>query len=196
MRVLVVCEGRHEESGALANFLVRLGGDKVCFEFDRVANNRIHAVHGKGRGYFKRALRWLIEAEDRQADALVLLIDEDGDAERVQQIRHAQENFSLSQLRRAMGVAIRAFDAWMLADEKALTEVLGRNVDRQPDPERTSNPKAMCARLLAGSQVDMSQSDMYARVAREVDIDILCERCQSGFGPFAERARNMFQQES
>jgi len=92
-----------------------------------------------------------------------------------------------------MGVAIRAFDAWMLADERALSEVLGRNVNRQADPETIANPKDVCAGLLDESQARISQSEMYARVSCKINIDILCDRCQSGFRPFATRVRNMFQ---
>ena len=192
MRVLVVSEGKHEQSGALENLLKRLGGAHASFECDRVSNNSIHAFHGIGKGYFKRAIRWIKEAENRQADALVFLIDEDGKSERIEQIRDAQD-FPLSQLRRAMGVAIKMFDAWMLADEKTLTQVLGYHVNRQPDPETIRNPKQVCADLLVESQDQMSQSEMYAKVSSEIDIDILCDRCPSGFKPFATYVRNIFQ---
>ncbi len=63
MTVLVVSEGKHEQSGALENLLKRLGGDNSVFEFDQVSNKRIHAFHGKGKRYFKRAFGWLKEAE-------------------------------------------------------------------------------------------------------------------------------------
>ena len=191
MRVLVVSEGKHELSGALENLLKRLGGVRASLEFDRVSNNTIHAIHGKGQGYFKRAVRWLKEADDRGANALILLIDEDGRSERIKEIRDAQD-FPDSQLPRAMGVAIRMFDAWMLADEKALSEVLGYNVNRQPDPETVANPKQVCADLLADSDNRISQSEMYARVSCNINTDILCDRCQSGFKPFATYVRKIF----
>jgi hypothetical protein len=191
MRVLVVSEGKHELSGALENLLKKLGGVSDSLEFDRVSNNTIHAVHGKRQGYFKRAVRWLKEAEDRGANALILLIDEDGKSERIREIKDAQD-YHQSRLPRAMGVAIRTFDAWMLADEKALTEVLGYNVNRQLDPETIRDPKQVCADLLADSDNGISQSEMYARVSCNINIDILCDRCQSGFKPFATHVRSIF----
>ena len=124
-------------------------------------------------------------------DALVFLIDEDGKAERIAQIRDAQKSL-LSQLHRAMGVAIRMFDAWMLADEKTLTHVLDYDVNRQPDPETIRDPKKVCKDLLTNSHLRMSQSEMYAKVSSEIDLDILCDRCQSGFRPFATLVRNVF----
>ena len=84
------------------------------------------------------------------------------------------------------------FDAWMLADEKALAEVLGDNIDRQADPETIRNPKQVCEELLTNSQIQISQSEMYARVSSKINLDILCDRCQSGFRPFASNVRNIF----
>jgi len=175
----------------LENLLKRLGGVSASLEFDRVSNNKIHAVHGTGRGYFKRAVRWLKEAEERGANALILLIDEDGRSERIREIRDAQD-YNQSQLARAMGVAIRMFDAWMLADEKALTEVLGDNINRQANPETIRDPKQVCAKLLEESEILISQSEMYARLSCNINIDILCDRCQSGFKPFATYVRKIF----
>jgi len=190
MRVLVVAEGKHE-SAALEHLLARLGGDTATFEFDRVANREIHTFHGKGRGYFKRAVRWLLEAENRGVDALVFLIDEDGQRERAGQIGDAQ-NSSISQLSRAMGVAIRTFDAWMLADEGVLTGVLGYQFGRQRDPENIRDPKAVCAHLLADSSAPMAQTEMYARIANQVDITVLSARCPSGFASFGARVGRVF----
>ena len=192
MRVLVVAEGKHERGGALEDLLRRLGGDAATFEFNRVSNPAIHVFHGKGPGYLKRAVRWLLEAQKRRVDALVLLIDEDGRHERVAQIEAAQ-NSSLSHLARAMGVAIRAFDAWMLADERALTEVLGHPISRQRDPERIADPKAVCAGLLASARADMTQTEMYARIASQLDVTALSARCPAGFQPFATRVRGVFE---
>jgi hypothetical protein len=192
MKVLVVSEGKHEQSGALENLLVKLGAVRETLEFDRVSNRTIHAFHGKGRGYFKRALCWLKEAKEREANALILLIDEDGRSERITEIRDAQD-YHDSQLARAMGVAIRTFDAWMLADETALSKVLGNTVDRQPNPETIRDPKETCAGLLKDRDKQISQSQMYAEVSGKIDIDVLCDRCQRGFKPFAARVKSVFQ---
>jgi len=191
MRVLVVAEGKHELSGALDNLLKKLGGTSASFEFDRVSNKTIRAFHGKGPGYFKRAVRWLKEAETRGVNALVLLIDEDGESERIEQIRSAQD-YLLSQLPRAMGVAIRMFDAWMLADEKALTQVLGYRINRQSDPETIRDPKQVCAELLKESPTQIPKREMYARISSSVDIDVLSDRCPLGFKPFAMYVKELF----
>jgi len=189
VKVLIVSEGKHEGSGALQNLVRRVAAaHDLDMTYDRVSRSDIHAFHGSGQGFYKKALRWLFEAARHGHDALVLLIDEDGRSERVQQIDEAQRAEKPA-LPRALGVAIRTFDAWMLADETALSEVLGCDVQQQRDPERESNPKGVCRSLLESYSRPMSQSDMYAAVADRVSIDRLAERCPSGFAPFAERVR-------
>jgi hypothetical protein len=80
----------------------------------------------------------------------------------------------------------------MLADEEALTDVLGYTVTRQPDPETISDPKKVCAGLLADSRDQMAQREMYARIARCISIQTLASRCSCGFKPFAERVQRVF----
>jgi hypothetical protein len=201
MRVLVVSEGEHEQGGALENLLRRLGGKEAKLVFDRVRRDDIHAHHGKGPGYIKRALRWLKEAKSREMDALILLVDQDKpEYRRSEQIREAQQycnpKVPAFNLPRAMGVAIKMFDAWMLADEKALTEVLGCTVSRQRDPETIRDPKSVCTRLLANGQNQMAQSEMYAEIAGRIDIDTLSLRCPTGFEPFARYVKQVFEQEA
>jgi hypothetical protein len=200
MNVLLVAEGEHERSGALENLIKRLGGGEASFTLARVSDNRVHASHGTGEGHTKRALGWLEWAWQEKYDALILLIDHDRPKEkRSEQIRKAQEYWDpdkpASNLPRAMGVAIKMFDAWMLADEKALTDVLGYAVARQRDPETIGQPKKVCEKLLKRRKNGMAQREMYAEVALRLDIGRLTLRCSKGFKPFAEHVRRMFGQE-
>lgn len=188
MKALIVCEGRHESEGALAAIIRRLAGPGLEYVMDRVSRNDIHAHHGKGNGYKKRAVRWLLEAQKRGFDALIFLIDQDHCPERRQQINEAQEQ-ELGVARRALGVAVQTFDAWMLADDKTLTRALDCQVPRQPDPETMDNPKKVCADLLATGGGKMSQSELYRAIMEVVDIATLETRCPLGFAPFAERVR-------
>jgi hypothetical protein len=189
MRVLIVSEGAHEQS-ALEAIVGRFVGVDLSIDSERVSRNDIHAHHGKGSGYFKRAVRWLLEAQHLGVDALVLVIDQDGDLDRNKQIEEAQQS-EWGVERRALGVAIRTFDARMLADEKALSGVLNRAVNLQRNPESIKNPKKTAASLLAGSQVSLAQRDLYAQVVQKLDLQVLEKRCPRGFRPFAERLRGI-----
>ncbi len=195
MKVLLVAEGPHEmgkgeEGGALEILIRRLHQGIIQCDLDRVSRKDIHTYHGKGGGYFKRAMGWLLYAKEKEYDALILVIDQDKYPERVQEFTDAQNNNMVS-LRRALGVAIRTFDAWMLADEQALTRVLSYVIPRQRNPEEIRGGKGVCAQLLEQSKINMSQSDLYSTVAREADIDTMKERCPQGFAPFAERVSDL-----
>jgi len=191
MRVLLVSEGKHELEGALETIVERLrNGDELEFVRERVAGGTVRRVHTKGRRYFKRMISWLKHAAEHRFEALIFVIDEDGDESRTAQARDAQEEQRWN-VPRAFGVAIRKFDAWMLADEQALTATLGFTVERQRNPEIIPDPKQVCASLLDQSRNTLRQREMYAVVAQETNLTLLEERCPRGFRPFAERVRAM-----
>ncbi len=183
MRVLIVGEGPDEEA-ALPAVVRRLNGNVRDVVFDRF-KNAPRRLHGRGQRLYKRAVDWIMEASHRGFDAVVLLIDEDGDADRRLAINTAQEHASTS-FPRACGVAIRTFDAWFLADERALSSTLDREIQRQPDPESQRHPKAECEALIAQSGI-VSRSDLYRRLVDCMSLETVRERCPAGFRPFAER---------
>ncbi|MGQ0633469.1 MAG: hypothetical protein ACT4QC_02570 [Planctomycetaceae bacterium] len=190
MKLLIVSEGASELDGALATLVQRLRTDRLVISHDRASRADIHVHFGKGRGYFKRAVRWLLEARKRGFDALVMVIDEDGDAPRVRQISEAQVH-PLGVTRRALGVAIRTFDAWMLADEKALTGALGNQVQRQSAPEGNTKPKSAIMALFGNASNQETLPEVYRRISDLCDLQILIDRCPKGFGKFATRVELM-----
>ncbi|MCL4192410.1 MAG: DUF4276 family protein [Thermoguttaceae bacterium] len=187
MRVLVVAEGRHELGGALESLIRRLATQRLECSFERVSRANIHVHHGKGRGYFKKAIRWMLEGQKRDFDGVVLVIDQDNYPERKRELDDAQQHVQITSIPRALGVAIRSFDAWMLADERALASVLQCAVSAAPAPEEINDPKGFCATVLRESGRDLSQTEMYAAVASTAEISLLAQRCPRGFAPFADR---------
>jgi hypothetical protein len=190
MKVLLVGEGPSELRGALEALVRRLGLAAAEFETDYANRADLHAHHGMGRGFFKRALRWMQRAQQLGYDVLVLVIDEDGKPERSKEFADAQQDSRFT-IPRALGVAIRTFDAWMLADEKALSVVLGMNVSRQRTPEGIKDPKSVCGELHENSDGSLSLTKMYAAIAEIIDVELLHERCPKGFAPFAQRVREL-----
>ena len=191
MRTLIVAEGKHEHGGALNTLVCRLAAPRELeCDQERLARNDIHAHHGKGQGYFKKAVRWMLEAQKQPYEAIVLVVDEDGKSQRRDEIDKAQAS-GLASIHRALGVAIRKFDAWMLADEQALTGALEITIDRQPDPEGIDDPKTHCQQLLRGNDCTMSQTQLYSRMADLVDLERVAQRCPMGFRPFAQRVREL-----
>lgn len=142
-------------------------------------------------GFFKKALSWMHYAERERFDAVVLLIDEDGDRGRVQQIDDAQDDRTISRIARALGVAIQTFDAWFLADKKALSEALESPVNRQPDPETDRAPKTRCKDLVGKTEAGLDLGELFCRCAQHIELKCVEQRCPRGFAPFAERVRQL-----
>jgi hypothetical protein len=192
MNVLLVSEGIHEEAGALEALVMRVEPRIKSCAWQPSSRKDIATRKGKGQGFFKRAVRWILQARKEGYDALVLVIDEDGRPQRVRELNEAQDERSQTGgYPRALGIAIRSFDAWILADEKALSTVLNCVVDRQPSPENNRDPKQSCASLLAHGAVEMRPRDFYAAVTERTDLQCLRDRCPNGFGIFAARVSSL-----
>jgi hypothetical protein len=188
MRVLLISEGQHELGGALATLVRRLNDRCKEIAWKDVRDPELRSRHGKGHGLFKKAIRCLIYAQEHSFDAVALVVDQDDEIERRRHLSDAQDYEPVA-IPRALGVAIRTFDAWMLADETALATALAYTVQKQPDPETIHNPKDRCWQLLQASAAELTQADMYAAVAEHARLDEIERRCPNGFATFARRVK-------
>ncbi|MEM7807468.1 MAG: hypothetical protein AAF561_05105 [Planctomycetota bacterium] len=196
MNILLVSEGKNEllgrdGKGALARLVRRcLDRQDVSFEERDVRDAKARRHPGRGNPFKRKIIGWIAIAASEGFDALVFVIDRDGDPRRQKQGDAAQAD-TTRLLPRAVGIAVEAFDAWALADETALSRVLEHTVSRQPDPEKQREPKQTCTELLDQSSVTLSRSEFYAAVAEATRLDRLEQRCPEGFGVFAERVRKL-----
>ena len=148
MKVLVVSEGQHElgrenredRLGALTTLVSRTAVKELICTAMRVSDPSFSHSHGAGGRLFERAYRCMLYAAEHEFDALVFLVDQDDDPSRRQHLDKAQDDVRIA-IGRAFGLAVRTFDAWIIADEQALTSVLQRNVQREPNPEDIGNPE-------------------------------------------------------
>ena len=183
MKVRVYHDGIHEAHGALEALLKKLCPRIATCDCIPSKNVGGKLLHGKGSRLLKKAILCTQQAHSEGFDAVVLLVDEDGDKSRLRDLEAAcHQEIPNTLPRRAYAVAIHSFDAWILADEKAMSFALGRPVHRTPEPEKISNPKAK-AREICGT--DMALRDFYARVAEQADLETLKRRCPEGFSSFA-----------
>jgi hypothetical protein len=195
MRLLLVSEGKNElrttgERGALQILVERLINRECEIVTRKVSDPAIATERGKGDGMFKRFVAWMRYAARVGFDGLVLVIDEDGDSSRLRQTDDAQAATVVA-LPRALGLAIQSFDAWILADEVAVSAVLEITVGRQRDMESNRDPKSDCQRLCEGK---FGLSDFYAQVAEVANLPDIVSRCPKGFAPFARRLRALMNQ--
>lgn len=191
MKVLLVYEGIHEGGGALKALVESILERTIDTEEARASELPRLIQPGKGGKLFKKAIAWVREAQKRRVDGVVFLTDYDKanvGLDRVAQLTEAQLNQEFAtNIRRAFGVPVNSFDAWMIADEAAMSRVLNITVDRTRAPEIISDPKAAALKIVGEK---MSLRDFYRDVASRVRLDELKSRCPRGFAPFYERLRS------
>ena len=204
MKVLIVAEGIHElgdsaapergdesdHAGALQTLVRRLLPGEIEF-IKRAFRSReiqLTAMRGMGSKLSKRILLWFRYAERHECDAVIILIDEDDDPRRRPEMESAQDQLGL-RIRRACGLAIREFEAWIVADEGAFSTALGTTVDCQPAPERIRDPKRAFKDIHETSACRLWPRDVYAAVMAKVNLELLAKRCPRGFAPFEVRVR-------
>lgn len=195
--VLIVAEGEHELSGGTADAALpilvrRLLGDGIDL---RPTSKRIrelsgHVHAGRGNPLARKFIGVIRFAERQGFDAVVILVDQDDDPSRHNAASVAQET-TFTTLPRAIGIAVRSFDAWFLADHAALSEVLSTTISMQPDPERHDDPKTVCQSLRSSGLNNYSLRDLYSLVAAIANLDVIKRRCPKGFEVFANRVTSL-----
>jgi hypothetical protein len=195
VRVLLISEGSseghpaEERPQALRTLVRRVLPSYATYEWNSVRDlPRGNPLPGKGGGHFKLAMKAMHHAQRQQFDALVLITDADGRPERLTQFAEAQESTRFS-IRRALGIPVEEFEAWILADHQALGRVLGQAVPRQPLPESMRDPKKVCQALLDQYGWADSRAAFYAAVCQCADLEVLASRCPKGFKPFLDRLK-------
>lgn len=218
MRVLVVGEGCTDTGfGSLAGeekwpdlatgvipilvrriLAARLGKDPPGCIFDGDRLPRFHRV----RGYPAKVCEAILEAHRRGYSAAVIVVDRDTTPghERLQKLREGRDlAASRVPTPAAVGVAIEAMEAWLLADEVVLGSALEikPNPPRGPDPETLSgargSPDHPKARLAIFLDQDTNEHrpviEKLEAIASELDPSEIEKRCKRGFKPFADEVR-------
>lgn len=198
MKVLVVSEGKHElnlndnepTNGPLIRLISRVlqgcGHQEISFE-RRAVKDLPPGISVKGKvnnNYQRKAMQWIHHAERDGFDVIVMVVDQDRIPERRIGLDAAQCEAKYT-LPRAIGLAVESFDAWMLADEVALSTAAGSPIPRQKDPEPIRNPKEVLHALIEGT--GDSPTAVYLRISECIRIENLVERCPQGFAPFHSR---------
>jgi hypothetical protein len=204
VRVLLVSEGSHEghpaeeNPQALRAIVRRILPGSASYEWLDVHDlPRGNPFPGKGGGHFKLALKALKYAMDKGVDALVCITDADRRHERIKGFDEAQDSDRLK-LPRALGIPVEAFDAWILADHKALGDALGVALSLLPSPEALDggkgsarHPKQVCRALMQQHKWKGSQAEFYEAVCDCADLEVIAARCPKGFLPFLQRLRKL-----
>ncbi|HUT01979.1 MAG TPA: hypothetical protein VM031_05965 [Phycisphaerae bacterium] len=153
-------------------------------------------VHGRGHKYGRKAQGAIRQARQGRYHAAVIVIDRDR-APGTRKLRPLQE--ARDQLQHqgfppcAIGMAVEAFDAWMIADGNAVKAAGGNPAKTHRSPENLDkkegtggHPKDLAMQVFGGRD---RVAEKYAVVAANADLALLERTCPKGFAPFAEEVR-------
>lgn len=169
--------------------------------FPRGPKRITHSEHG-----YSNKLRVVLGLDlGREADAIVVVVDRDGERnfDRIEELQKGRDELLATRKPCAVGVAIEMIEAWLLADEQALTQVLGTTVPRQSDPESLSsrdeqseqNPRGRLLHLIENTRGKLTTTGDFAALCAEIanaaSIAVIETRCKEGFEPFARQVREM-----
>jgi hypothetical protein len=138
-------DGTLELEGALPTLVRRLLAEQVAdleFRCEQFGKDRLfprgRQIGRSKYGYANKLRGLLALKEGREADAIVAVVDRDGErnTDRIGELNAGRDELQKANKPCAVGVAIEMIEAWLLADEKALCGALGDpDIERQPDPE-------------------------------------------------------------
>lgn len=206
MQVMLLSEGNtdvtitmHADTqGALRVFVRRI----LEKEFGRtvteweIRGGKLPRLHKRKLGGFQGKVRQAIIDHSINSDIshLGISIDRDGPANKQRLALLCagrdvaeQEGYRLASST-ALGVAVEMIEAWLLADTKALANILGVSGSTS-DPESFSDPKAKLNELKKESL--LSVNEIYDHLAEQADLDVVMKRCPS-FEQFVSEIRQRF----
>lgn len=161
------------------------------------AEDSILRPRKQGHGFVKELPTFAAQLRDDGADILVAVVDTDNSrkGERIKLLREAKARCTEPGLALciAEGLAVRALEAWLLADEAAVFHVF--DGDRAsvtfPSPERDPDPKTtlnQIVRVLTSGR-EITFASYAGELAEAIRMAVLRQKCPH-FGAFA---RNLVQ---
>lgn len=92
------------------------------------------------------------------------------------------------------GVAVEALEAWLLADETALSVVTGRTISCLPSPESISYPKEVLQRLTQYHSLGIPYHEILRNIVDRLNLDLVLRRSKSFnrfYGRYSAKVRSM-----
>jgi hypothetical protein len=149
-------------------------------------------------GYSKRLRFFMRQAIDKNADGLVAVVDRDKSEarSRLRELQEARDDHRKANPRfpTALGEAAPHGEAWLLADQTAIREVLGLGGDETiPNVRHENNPKAVLDSLISRYRTDAARiSEILTEIARLVDHRRCLHGDRTGFTYLVEDVNREF----
>jgi hypothetical protein len=199
----------HEQRQGAVRVLVRRileehwnRGGIAAAEIDADVLARVHKHSSDVSGYERKVHLAIVEAGLRNCTCVAVVVDRDGERNQARLSAlcagrdEAEKKGEALAQHTATGLAVETVEAWLLADEQALTRALNLNPPQQqlPAPEELDgapgsdrHPKSVFLAIVDRS--DLAPSVAYDAVAEHARIDHLERRCPLGFARFAAELR-------
>lgn len=112
----------------------------------------------------------------RRPDLGVVLVDADGDNQRLKTLGAYVEELTLPTV---VGVSKEEFEAWLLSDHPSLQAAIGRSVNQSPNPESLppGEAKNRYFQIVANSLPGRTANEMRMDIVRNCDLDRWSATC-------------------
>lgn len=145
----------------------------------------------------------VIAWKPEEVDLIVIVADADDVLEKRQRDleialqtireRHLDQDEKPINDRSVGGLAIKDFEAWLLADSETVSRILGEKIEQITDLENCPNSKNTLENVIAQSSyhaemmVNKRPLQIKWDLAFEIDLTILKSSCPQGYGAFAHK---------
>ncbi len=135
------------------------------------------------RDHLRRLCTWLLR--ELQPQLVIVLVDADGETARAARLTTYVEGLASAPI---IAVARQEFEAWLVADTRAASQVLDCPCSLDGDPEALEPREAKTTLTTWISRAELSDRDVKMSLAATLDLSVLRKRCPS-FASFAQRLK-------
>lgn len=124
---------------------------------------------------------------------IVVIADNDRrrPSERINELRQACNVVAIDQNLLVVGIAVQALEAWLLADESAISRVINERVSAVQNPRRIKYPDRKLKEITSYHSRGLQYFDLLKRIVEQLNIDLAARRCRS-FRRFRQEYNNKF----
>ena len=160
-------------------FLVEGPGDeKVIAQILGKLGKRFRIRNARGSGNLKRkALSFIRLLTSSNCTKIIILRDLD-----CMDYEAVQREFSVYLSNKTkLCIVVHELESWLLADNNALSELLGKQVRAIPNPESIHDAKSRMKKIFEKSGKKHIPSRDLPEIARHIDLNVVRKKCESYF---------------
>lgn len=171
-----ICVEGQNDIEAIKSLLMKINSSYI--------DNFINYIPRYHRGYpnlIRNLHQTLFEFNRLNVNIIVILVDNDRQKKqrRFKELQKICKGTHCNYDLIAMGVAVEALEAWLLADENALSKLTNRTISAQQNPENIQRPDVVLKEITQYHSIGMPYFEILQRIVIELNLDIVLRRCKS-----------------